>query len=648
MPLATAEITSYEPTPSRPSAAIIGGVRRLADTRLLVIAVIAVSAAYVGWHLSRGWVPHDEGALGQSAVRVLRGELPHRDFDELYTGGLTYLNAVAFRLFGTTLITMRLVLFAVFVAWIPAVFYIASRLVRPLAAAGITILCVVWSLPNYPAPLPSWYNLFLAVFGIAAVFRWLEDRRTVWLVAAGVAGGLSLLVKVVGLYYVAGVLLFLVFQEHEEALRLAAAAVPLTSAVPPENPRRDRAYVLFLTAGLSFFPLALLMLTRRQLHPAELVQFVLPGTLVAGLLVRIEWTRPVRHPTARFGALLRLVAPFIIGFAIPVLLFLVPFARAHALGPLFNGVFILPSKRFGTASYRALHLSSMIALLPIALIFAYGRWFAARMDRSRVFALALVLAVYLAATAREPSLYRLVWNAARAALPVLVLLGVILLARARTTDPTNPLLRSQTMLLLGVGAIFTLVQFPFSAPIYFCYTAPLVILLAAALLRQVQPMPRAVPVCVLVFLTAFAVMRVNRSTIYTMGFWYQAYPATVSLDLPRGGLVVPANEAETYRSAVAVLEEHAHGGYTWASPDCPEIYFLSGLHNPTHSLFDFFDEQNGRTTRIISTLDRNHVTAIALNTEPAFSAAIPADLMTALETRYPFAASVGKFRIRWQ
>jgi hypothetical protein len=644
----TAEIASYEPTPSPLSAAIIRRVRRLADSRLLMIGVIALSATYVGWHLGRGWVPHDEGALGQSAVRVLHGELPHRDFDELYTGGLTYLNALAFRLFGTRLIAMRLVLFAVFLAWIPAVFYVASRLVRPVAAAGITILCVVWSLPNYPAPLPSWYNLFLAVFGIAAVFRWLDDRRTFWLVAAGFAGGLSVLFKVVGLYYVAGILLFLVFQEHEEALRLAGAASPLRSAATPEHSRRDWAYVLFLTACLSLFSFALLMLTRRQLNPAEFVQFVLPGVLVAGLLLRIEWTEPVEKATIRLAALLRLIAPFLMGFAIPVVLFLAPFAEAHALGALFNGVFILPSKRFGTASYRALHLRSMIALLPIALLLAYGRWFAGRMDRSRVVALGLVLAAFLAATAREPSLYRLVWNAARAALPVLVLLSVIVLARTRTGEVTNPLLRSQTMLLLSVSSIFTLVQFPFSAPIYFCYTAPLVILLATALLRHVQPMALAVPACLLVFLMAFAVMRVNRSTIYTMGFWYQAYPATVSLDLPRGGLDVPAKEAETYRATLALLKQHARGEYTWASPDAPEIYFLSGLRNPTRSLFDFFDDQNGRTARIVSTLDRNHVTAIALNTEPAFSAAIPADLMSTLATRYPFAASVGKFRIRWQ
>src|SRR5206468_3004365 len=113
-----------------------------------------------------------DGAMAQSAERFLQGQLPHRDFDEIYTGGLTWLNAGAFRLLGTTLWSLRVVLFAVFVAWVPAVFYIASRFARPLAAGAVTLLAVVWSVPNYPAAMPSWYNLFLATFGVAALLRY--------------------------------------------------------------------------------------------------------------------------------------------------------------------------------------------------------------------------------------------------------------------------------------------------------------------------------------------------------------------------------------------------------------------------------------------------------------------------------------------
>src|SRR5574342_899051 len=75
---------------------------------IILALVWAVTALYAWPRLDHGWIPHDEGTLAQSAERVLGGELPHRDFDEVYTGGLSLLNAAAFRVFGTTLRALRL------------------------------------------------------------------------------------------------------------------------------------------------------------------------------------------------------------------------------------------------------------------------------------------------------------------------------------------------------------------------------------------------------------------------------------------------------------------------------------------------------------------------------------------------------------
>jgi hypothetical protein len=91
---------------------------------------------------------------------VLHGELPHRDYTEIYTGGLAYLNALAFRYFGENLATLRIVLFVFFFFWVPAFYRIASRLVPDWLASGVTLLAVAWRLPNYSAAVPCWYNLF--------------------------------------------------------------------------------------------------------------------------------------------------------------------------------------------------------------------------------------------------------------------------------------------------------------------------------------------------------------------------------------------------------------------------------------------------------------------------------------------------------
>ena len=146
----------------------------------ILACVWILSLGYLGFYLKRNWVPHDEGTYAQSAERVLQGELPHRDFDEGYTGGLTFLNSLAFRMLGVNLASLRIILFVVFALWVPAVFYVATRFVPPLTAGAVTFLCVVWSVPNHPAPSPSWYNLFFAIFGIAALLRYIEAGHRRW------------------------------------------------------------------------------------------------------------------------------------------------------------------------------------------------------------------------------------------------------------------------------------------------------------------------------------------------------------------------------------------------------------------------------------------------------------------------------------
>ena len=606
------------------------------DWRLVLLGVLLVSAVYVWWHLGRGWIPIDDGPVAQSALRVMQGQLPHRDFDELYTGGLAWLNAAAFRLLGTNLWTLRLVLFAVFVAWVPAVFYIASRFVRPLAAAGVVLLAVVWSLPNYSGAMASWYNLFLATFGIAALLRYLEVGHRRWLVAAGIAGGLSFLVKVIGLYYVAGVLLFLVFHAH--ALSRSSAGA---------DARRGHGYVAFVSISLLLFVAALFSLVRHQLHAPEFVQFVVPGALLATLLVRNEWTQPAGTSRARFAVLARLIVPFLAGVALPVALFLVPYARDGALGAFVNGVFVLPMRRFTFISVPALPLTTMLTLLPFAILASLVHRAQGRIGRRETALLVLALVLLLRATGGNGALYRTVWFAARSLLPVLAIVGVVLLSRERRADAGSPLLRARAMLVLAVTALCSLVQFPYSHSLYFFFVAPLVVLTALALYSYLQPQMRVVPGLLVAFFTIFAVLRTNSTRIASVGNSYQRQPPMATLAMERGGIEVPQTDAMLYGSLVTTLRARARGGYTWASPDSPEVYFLSGLRNPTRTLFEVFDDSTNRPELVLRALDAHGVTAIVLSS-PSHSPAITREMYGQLEARYPHSRYVGPFQLRWR
>src|SRR6202043_2747596 len=109
----------------------------------------------------------------------------------------------AFRVFGVNLMSLRICVFLFFLAWLPALYYVLLRFTSPITAGALTLLAIVWSYPNYPAAMPSWYNLFFATFGAAALLRYLEVRSRRWLFIAGLCGGISILIKVIGFYYIA-------------------------------------------------------------------------------------------------------------------------------------------------------------------------------------------------------------------------------------------------------------------------------------------------------------------------------------------------------------------------------------------------------------------------------------------------------------
>ena len=234
---------------------------------LVLLAVWVLSGVYVGGFLDWGWLPSDEGTLAQSAERVLAGEMPHRDYDEGYMGGLTYLHVLAFRLFGMNLLSLRWVLFVAFLLFVPAVYAIAVRMVSSVVAGLVTLLLVAWSVPNYFASLPSWYNLFLATFGVLAVLRHVDTRRSSWLFVAGVCAGLSILIKIVGLYLVASIFFFLVYREQ---LLVSAA---------PRRRREGIAWVLYSKIVLAAtFVAGLVVLLVNHVSSMNLVNFLLPDS----------------------------------------------------------------------------------------------------------------------------------------------------------------------------------------------------------------------------------------------------------------------------------------------------------------------------------------------------------------------------------
>lgn len=606
----------------------VDGARRAPSPFLLAAVTAAACTAYLAWHLARGWLPHDDGTLGLNAERVLRGAMPHRDFDEIYTGGLSYFQALAIEVLGNHLMSLRWEMLAVFAAWVPALFYIAARFVPPLLAVGVAALAVAWSVPNYNVPMPSWYSLFLATFGLAALLRHVDDPRSRWLFVAGLCGGISFLVKSIALYYVAGALLCLVFRAQ---------------AASGDGSRRAPVYASLVTLAIAAFLAALVALVMKRAGASEVYQHIVPAALLCVPILQGAWRPAAAGDRERAATLMRLCMPFLAGVALPVALFLAPYVASGAAGAFVEGVFVRPTRRLDLATYAMPPLWTALGVVPLVALAAVSARLRGRLQGVGIGLAASIALAMLVATGSWPPLYQVVWWSISNLLPVLAAIAAWLLVRHRVDAASGQRIFAAT----AIAALCNLVQYPFGVPLYFCYVAPLVLLAAVALAVPMRVAPAMLAGLVL-FYAAFGALRLNTAPMYYMGRGYWPWPALHVMQTERARGIASLPQFADFDRLAAVLREHARGSYVWASPDAPEVYYLSGFASPTRTVLEIFDEPAMDDAAVLRMLDERGITAIALNSKPEFSPPIRASLYRELTARYPRFENVGHFQVRWR
>ena len=610
--------------------------------RWLFVLVFLLSAVYMARELKRGWVPSDEGTLAESAERVLNGELPHRDFHEGYTGGLSYLNAFAFRLFGTNLASTRYMLFLFFLIWVPTFYYAASRFVSGPVACAVTLLAVAWGPPNYGAAMPSWYNLFFATFGTAAILRCIEVQRTRWLFVAGLCGGISVLFKLPGLFFANGVLLFLAFREQ---------------IAPPSEPSirsRALAYRSFVIACIAAYELLLFSALRKLANFVTYAYFLVPELAVGAFVICHEFYVP-RDRGGGFRFLLREVLLFGAGFAVPIVILLAPYLVTGNVAGMVRDVLVVSGRLLGQASMKppeVWFVEGCVANLTLigVLLLTRSKSTPSVSDLLLLGVPVGLLIPFVLVLARHSKyFYQLVWSTIWVLAPVVALLGMLVLVRGSMQKRLSSAQCQQLMLTLSVMSACSLIQFPFSNTIYFCYVAPLVVLAATAVVSMMLRPPRLAAGALMCFCFLYAVFELTPGFVYHLGVEYTPNMQTTTLSLPRGGgLRVTPESAREYEELVGLIHQHARGKYILAKPDSPEVYFLSGFRDPSGSFFDFYEDRAGRTERALEAIHSHGINLVVLNHRPPFAGPIPADLRDALAAEFPNRADAGDFEVRWK
>jgi hypothetical protein len=597
---------------------------------LAALALVMLCGVYASRFVTRGWIPHDEGTIGQTAERVLAGQMPHRDFDDVYTGGLACLNAAAMAAFGVDLLSPRLLLFAVFLAFVAAVYGVARAVAGPMASLAASALAAVWSVPNYFAALPSWYNLFFAVFGTLAMARFVASRRAAWLVAAGFCGGLSVLMKISGVYYLAGAALFLIdFTQNEGG-----------AAASPEGSRPWRRVSMAAAPAVAAIAAAVWLVGSGRIGQSA-IAIVLPAVLATIVVAWRGWTpRAAGANRTGVGAIWLFAA----GVAIPVAIFTAFYAIEGGLAELVRGVFVLPQRRLSAAAIQPPALVSLALAAPFACLCLIRRPVGGRVAAIVSGAVLAVSAVVLVASTK-PTIYRAVWAAARAMPLVAVVAGI---RAVHAPWPAESAARRATVfLLVAMAATMPLIQFPYATPIYFCYAAPMVVLALTAVAGAQHATVRRLYIVPAAFFLAFGLWFVNGSYGWNLGVAFVPYDPPDRMTLARAPLRVPSDDRRTYEHLVEVLRERAAGGTIYAGPDCPEVYFLSGFPNPSRTIFDFLSPDPIDRAWMAHLLDTAPIRAAVIDTAPLFSRPIDEGARAEIERRFPHVEQIGRFVVRY-
>jgi len=628
---------------------------RVADWGTLLF-MSAAFALILTTHLHDGAVPHDSGTLAHAAERVLQGQLPHRDFDDPYTGGLSMLNAASFAVGGVTVLSGRWVLLGFSVVTFAVLYRLFRRTAPIWASALLTAAAFSWSVPNYFEPMPSWYNLFFGIYTMSALAKYAETDRRRWLVAAGFFTGLSFLVKVIGVYFAAVAALFVIYLEQRRSEQTDPAGVrrPLCTGI--------------VYAGLLLFAVGVSAVVGGTGGWADWITFTAPSFALAGYLAFNEHRLRFHNAAGRLRRLLQSGGLFAAGAVVPVALFLVPYVVVGGLMQWIDGVFIAPLHRLTdemgrTINPQSFSLGVLIAAVggAAALTASWGRS-AARWGSAAAVAAFVGLMFFVP----NPKTYAAVWDAARLA-PLVAGVGLVaylahrhsLKRRDAAAAPmVSPAVESTTFLFVAAAAVFALVQYPIVNGIYFLYVAPLIVAavwFTLSVVAQHSVLPRLVWCGMVLGFTSLWVWEAN-SFLY--GTVYM--PATFDVELPskRMPLRYDRMSVEVFNHVKRVVQENSNPDEPiLALPDTPHIYFITNRPNPTRTFFDVFDDDYGtpaRDRRLLKMLDEKHVQVIVERNFTSFSTeAVSPEFRREIRKRFPNRHVIADkrqryFTIRWR
>lgn len=565
----------------------------------VLFGVLLISGLYLSIFVPMGWVPDDEGLLCQQAVRCLQGELPHRDFHETYTGGLTVMSAWAFKLGGINALSLRYMLLGFCLLTLASVFEIMRRVTSLWGASLVTLITLSWSFPNAFSGLPSWYVICFWCLGVYFIERHRAGRREghVLLAAAGACGGLSVLMKISGIFFLGAAVLHLchvqlVDPRKKESLGEKSAFIlgPLLIGL-----------ILLLHLGGTIFLFSRLPTSRVFINlilPNLAVDIYLGGRLMKASAI------PLRPLSVQISFLL-------LGFFSVLLPPLFWFLRFSNINTAWTGVFVRPAQRTlaVTSPFPDVSFSGwgLLVGLMVAAGLRVGR---SSFDKRLAWILVFLLTTFLVMS-DWAGLSQVVLMAMRLSPPFLVFVLLFCLGDGKKSFPTDQ--RVSVFIPVVFLSLCSLIQFPSAYISYFFYITPFVwMLLGRVVSSSSWHWPRSGLVFG-IFFVLFGAIVLNPAPFLRKSF--------EAFDLPRASLAVPSNDKKIWCPLVHRIQSLVPNNKEpiFAGPDSPEIYFLADRPNPTKILYEILENQDSLERDILEAIRKTHCRIVVVNLRPVWS-----------------------------
>lgn len=266
---------------------------------VITAVVMTFASAYFLLSFNRDLIPFDEGYLLYSFYKFARGEIPHRDFYDIY-GALTYVvGGTLFKLFGTRILVIRIFVLLMKTFMAVLVFWIGRCLMPSLFAfLGAILFILCWGDPGryvFNVLYAGHCAHLLALTGIGAMLLYFENRGKPYLAAAGLLGGLVLHFKLTtGVFLLIAFGLTLCFKEQLFVLADQPDAETPRAASSRISVLRLTKVLIIIGTGIIF----LFFLSRFHPNPYYFITFLSPLLLFLCFMLARELSPSLRQVRA--------------------------------------------------------------------------------------------------------------------------------------------------------------------------------------------------------------------------------------------------------------------------------------------------------------------------------------------------------------